>query len=293
MVDGGADLALPADMATPFADFGTMDLAVPLTDGSSGDAMLSDSALEDTGVDAGPTTYRAYGFIAGKLVWIDTTRAGLNEVGPSAIPDIRLGWDATANVMRFIANPLTAPRIGVIDLCTAETVGGSGITYLGAMLKTATAIAQNTTTGVFYVAFNPTPASPSQRANNLGTLNTTTGAVTLVGPLDSLQMDVDALTYGDTGLYAFDNSGTDAAIYTVDTASAGLTQLTHASFDLQRIVWGPSQHAMFSWNVTTRQTVRVNLSTGAQTNLGEVAPSSIYGSSAFTTFAFAPPPVCP
>lgn len=309
--DAGAPDAGAPDAGEPdagVADAGSSDAGASdagATDAGTMDAGAPDAGAADAGADAGFNALFAH--IGGRLVLVNPLTGALTELGPTGQQYLALAWDVPGGVARAVIDTYSpvggspTPRLGVIDLCTGNIDAGPPISVGATQVRRAEALAQQPDSGAFFITVGRagTGASSEFLTESNGTVNVSTGAVTIHGNHQTLQDDGDALTFVGPTLYLLDiatalNQGT---LYSVDTVSGQATARASVGPRALRIAWDATRQVLFVAYGETTGTNRgigtLDLDSGVITPLGANLPDMLYPSANFTGLLSAPARTCP
>ena len=197
-------------------------------------------------------------------------------IAPTASqPFYGLEHDNGTGVLYAVDN--TTKQLGTINKATAAFTSLVTITGMGAA-ETATGLAfQSFAGGPVYVS------GTDGATSNLYTINTTTGAATLVGPMGTALM-IDIAINNAGQMYGHD-IGTDS-LYSINTTTGAATLIgatgIAANF-AQSIDFDKSTGVLYGWVYQgggVNQFVQFNLATGAATNLN--TPTNLEAEGALT-----------
>lgn len=303
--------------ASPVAvpEAGAPDTSSPVVDSGGG----NDSG---GGADTGPTTDAGadadaaappnalFAHINQNLVSIDPTTGAVTTIGPTNEQWIVFAWDDTAKIARVITKPYSpvggaaSPKLGTINLCTGAISDGPAITLNAAQVRRAEGLAQDPTTGTFRITFGTegTTATTEFLSEKNGTIDVTTGAVTLVGSHDTLQDDGDCLTFADSTLKLLDvaSANNTGALYTLDKTTGAVSSPVTTGATVLRVAYDKTRDVVFTASgtgadgaATNRVIGTLNLTTGATTPLGAALGAGTYANGNFNALMSAPAPSCP
>jgi hypothetical protein len=130
----------------------------------------------------------------------------------------------------------------------------------------------------------------------MGTVDPATGAVTALGPVTTLQNDLDQLVWIDTAPVGLDVSiPAGAALYDIDTTTGATTLRANVTTLVQRIAWDPVAERLLA--VTARETprrlVELDVTTGTLTPIGDTHTAAELGGNTIDAIFMAPSPTCP
>lgn len=222
-----------------------------------------------------------------------------------------MSWDSDDNVARVIVGPYSptgggavlTPRLGTIDLCTGAVTEGPAITINGDQVRRAEGLVEDPATHTYWITVGTTgTGAPTQYlSESNGTVNTTTGAVTVVGNHQTYQDDGDWLTFIGSSLTLLDvaSGSSQGAIYTINQSTGAATKRADTGPTVLRIAYDPTREVLFGTTGTGtegsgvgRGVVTIDPDTGAFTSLGTTLGDGTYGGGHFTGLLPAPEPDC-
>jgi hypothetical protein len=218
-----------------------------------------------------------------------------------------LAWDETAGVARAILSPYTTlggaptPRLATIDLCTGALTPGPAISVNAAQVRRSEGLARDPVTGTFYVTVGRTGTGTATEflSESTGTIDVSTGAVSVLGNHQTYQDDGDCLTFVGSNLQLLDvaTATNQGAVYTINKTNGQATKLVDVGPRVLRIATDPTRGVVFATYGEGAGVARgvgtVDLGTGALTRLGADLPDASYPGNQFTALLSAPAPVCP
>lgn len=150
--------------------------------------------------------------------------------------------------------------------------------------------------GTLFVSVSPGPAVNDYLSETVGTVEVATGAVTVLGTVQTLQNDVDAMTLdGDGDLLALDgdvNTG-QRAVYTIDPANGAASHVATFDSPLISIAYSRWLDRMFAYRLSAnRDLVELDLSDSTLTDIGTIHTEADFGGSTLAGLFFAPEPSC-
>ena len=294
---------------------GAPDTSSPAVDSGGGndsgggsDTGTTTDAGSDADAAAPPNALFAH--INQKLVTINPTTGAVTDVGATNEQWIVFAWDDTAKVARVITKPYSpvggtaSPKLGTINLCTGVITDGPAITLNAVQVRRAEGLVQDPATGTFYVTFGTEGTSaPSEfLSEKNGTINVTTGAVTLAGSHDTLQDDGDYLMVVGNTLKLLDvaSANNTGALYTLDKVTGVTSSPVTTGATLLRVAYDKTRDVVFTASgtgadgaATNRVIGTLNQTTGATTPLGAALGAGTYGDGNFNALMSAPAPSCP
>ncbi len=298
----------PADAGFPEADagFGAADAGFPEADagfdGGFSDAGFSapDAGFDGGLSDAGTATVAPslFLFVNSTLARFEVQSAELAELGPTGFGPLgilsTIADTSSSGVVRALVDFTTAPTLATVDLCTGAVTRGLRIRINGNPAPVAEGMAMDDT-GTAFISVKTT-AVAGTITNAIARLDLATGEATVLGPVTTLQNDVDQLTFGDGVLYALDvntNVGR-AGIYSVNRTTGATTLIVETTDLLRRMVWDPSRHGLIGTTADTpdRQLVSIDLVSGALTPLAATYALSQQGGQLVDSLLLAPAPAC-
>jgi hypothetical protein len=259
-----------------------------------------------------PTGNVLYATFGTKLVWLEPDTGKLHEVGDmrSAAGDVTysevlLAYGNVPGEARIITPRYDStanrppPELGKLDLCTGVVSELTPLTRVPTAPTAIEGLARHPN-GTWYIATGTYPAGVMQNiSDKLGTLNAATSVVTdLAGMVDTLQNDIDAMTFVGTTMYAMDvSTGTSqielvtANLTTGAVTSVAIPASASASATPLRLAYDGTRSKAYSWRQSDRNLLELSLVNGAVTPIGETHGINVYPGESVQGFTSAP--ICP
>ncbi len=274
----GIDAAVAdAAAATPDAA-GTPDGAPP----------QPDAAVPDT----------LFAFLDDKLFRVDSVTAGLTEVGPLGVGAgtfASAAWDPEAGVARLVTSAFSAPTLATVDLCTGTVTQGARLSLDGTDLGQIEGFTIDLASNTVYASVDADRGGVFL-SEAIGTVDPTTGAVTVLGTVDTLQDDIDQLSWVDGEVIGLDVLvGTGAELYDVNTTTGATTVRASVPEVVNRLVYDPARGRFLAATAreNPRRLVEVDPDTGGLTTIGNTHTDAEHGGLTIDAIVIAPDPNCP
>lgn len=263
-------------------------------DAAAPDAAPPDAAPPDA-APAVPDTL--FAFLNGSLFRVDLATATLTEVGATGLEANSFSdaeWDGAAGVARVVVNGFTAPHLATMDLCTGTVTTGPRLSLDASDLSIAEAFTVDPTTGTLYAAIDADGGAPNI-SETMATIDLATGAATVLGPVTTLQNDIDQLVWTDAGLVGLDVLvGTGATLYDVNTMTGATSVRANVLNETQRMVYDTAGARLLAvTRENPRRLIELDLDTGELTEVGATHTSAEHGGFAIDALLVAPAPACP
>lgn len=273
-------------------------------DAASDAATEPDAATPDAEVPEVP--FALFAHIDETLFSVNLTTGALTSVGETGQEWIVLAWDDAAKVARVITGVYSpvgggaTPKLGTIDLCTGTITDGPALTENESAVRRAEGLARDPESGEFWITYGKsgTGAPTQYLSERIGKVDVSTGEITDVGALNTIQDDGDGLHFVDGELLTLDIATdlTQGTLYSVNETTGATTVKSNPGPTVLRIAYAPDTETVYaargSTNFMDRGVGTLNIESGTFTAIGDGIDNAEFPGLQFNGLIAARAPSC-